>query len=165
MDNTWTHERTERMKKMWNDGRSASQIGRELGMTRNAVLGKRHRLQLDGRRPAYPAADPHLRAKLYAERRNAGKVLRRKQTAVMISTAPQEPAPPLVPRSGVIPTLNIPFMDIGYDQCREITGEGDDRLAIYCGHTVVNGSSYCPFHHRINYQPMKFRGRSTRESV
>src|SRR5438309_6416096 len=47
---TWTDERVERLKKLWSDGLSASQIAGELGgITRNAVIGKVHRLGLSGR--------------------------------------------------------------------------------------------------------------------
>ena len=47
---TWTDERVELLKKLWTDGLSASQIAAELGnVTRNAVIGKVHRLGLSGR--------------------------------------------------------------------------------------------------------------------
>src|SRR5512142_3358650 len=69
----WTDERVELLKKLWQDGLSASQIAKQLGgVTRNAVIGKVHRLGLSGRatpskparsvfkapRPARPAAAP-----------------------------------------------------------------------------------------------------------
>jgi GcrA cell cycle regulator len=47
---SWTDERVELLKKLWADGLSASQIANELGsVTRNAVIGKVHRLGLSGR--------------------------------------------------------------------------------------------------------------------
>ncbi len=47
---SWTDERIERLKKMWSDGATASQIADELGgVSRNAVIGKAHRLGLDAR--------------------------------------------------------------------------------------------------------------------
>src|ERR1044071_4151639 len=47
---SWTDERVELLKKLWQDGLSASQIAAELGgVTRNAVIGKVHRLGLSGR--------------------------------------------------------------------------------------------------------------------
>ena len=46
----WTEERVEKLKTMWTDGNSASQIAKELGgVTRNAVIGKVHRLGLSNR--------------------------------------------------------------------------------------------------------------------
>jgi len=64
---SWTDERVETLKKMWGEGQSASQIAKELGgVTRNAVIGKVHRLGLSNRagggtktaaeKPAKPAA-------------------------------------------------------------------------------------------------------------
>src|SRR6478735_8196976 len=59
----WTDERVELLKKLWQDGLSASQIAKQLGgVTRNAVIGKVHRLGLSGRaapsKPARPAFRP-----------------------------------------------------------------------------------------------------------
>ncbi|MCA8882553.1 MAG: GcrA cell cycle regulator [Rhodobacteraceae bacterium] len=60
---SWTEERVETLKRMWADGQSASQIAKELGgVTRNAVIGKVHRLGLSNRTagtaPAKPAVEP-----------------------------------------------------------------------------------------------------------
>src|SRR3954468_22955304 len=49
---SWTDERIERLKKMWHDGATASQIADELGgVSRNAVIGQAHRLGLEQRPP------------------------------------------------------------------------------------------------------------------
>ena len=46
----WTHERIEKLKQLWDEGLTASRIAAELGeVTRNAVIGKAHRLGLSGR--------------------------------------------------------------------------------------------------------------------
>src|SRR4051812_43175066 len=74
---SWTDERIERLKKMWHDGATASQIADELGgVSRNAVIGKAHRLGLEQRpspvkpgeekevkKPAAAAAAAHAPAK------------------------------------------------------------------------------------------------------
>lgn len=60
---SWTDERVETLKRMWNEGQSASQIAKELGgVTRNAVIGKVHRLGLSNRNED-GAADPAPEAK------------------------------------------------------------------------------------------------------
>ena len=66
---SWTDERVELLKKLWSDGLSASQIAGELGgITRNAVIGKVHRLGLSGRAKSASSAftasaqDPHRHA-------------------------------------------------------------------------------------------------------
>jgi len=59
---TWTDERVENLKKLWSDGLSASQIAAELGgITRNAVIGKVHRLGLSGRAKSPTSAAPRPR--------------------------------------------------------------------------------------------------------
>ncbi|WP_040308565.1 GcrA family cell cycle regulator, partial [Asticcacaulis biprosthecium] len=63
---SWTDERVETLKKLWQEGHSASQIAKQLGgVTRNAVIGKVHRLGLSGRaapsqptRPLYKPSRP-----------------------------------------------------------------------------------------------------------
>ena len=58
----WTDERVELLKKLWADGLSASQIAAELGgITRNAVIGKVHRLGLSGRAKSPSSASPRPR--------------------------------------------------------------------------------------------------------
>ncbi|MFN3662860.1 GcrA family cell cycle regulator [Yoonia sp.] len=64
---SWTDERVETLKKMWGDGQSASQIAKELGgVTRNAVIGKVHRLGLSNRAGtvAAPTAKPAVKEKV-----------------------------------------------------------------------------------------------------
>src|SRR3954453_16165461 len=58
----WTDERVELLKKLWRDGLSASQIAKQLGgVTRNAVIGKIHRLGLSGRSaPSRPSRAPKV---------------------------------------------------------------------------------------------------------
>jgi GcrA cell cycle regulator len=83
----WTDERVELLKKLWLDGLSASQIAKQLGgVTRNAVIGKVHRLGLSGRaapsqpaRPAFKAPRPPRPAHAPAPRR--------------VEAAPQTPQP------------------------------------------------------------------------
>ena len=66
----WTEDRVELLKKLWGDGYSASQIAAQLGeVTRNAVIGKAHRLGLSGRQSTRPSASRPAPA---AARNNAG---------------------------------------------------------------------------------------------
>src|SRR6185369_17040455 len=61
---SWTDERIDRLKKMWSDGSTASQIADELGgVSRNAVIGKAHRLGLDARpSPVKPGEEKPAKA-------------------------------------------------------------------------------------------------------
>jgi GcrA cell cycle regulator len=65
---SWTDDRVEILKKMWGEGQSASQIAKELGgVTRNAVIGKVHRLGLSNRTTAGAAAKAEPKAKAKAK--------------------------------------------------------------------------------------------------
>jgi hypothetical protein len=46
--------------------------------------------------------------------------------------------------------LHIPLLSLRYHHCREVTGTGDDGLALYCGHPKSGTTSYCAHHRRIN---------------
>jgi GcrA cell cycle regulator len=83
----WTDERVSTLKKLWQDGLSASQIAKQLGgVTRNAVIGKVHRLGLSGRAAPSQPSRPVFKAPRPAARRGpAGR------------TAPQ---PSRAPRGG-----------------------------------------------------------------
>ncbi|RIY00941.1 GcrA cell cycle regulator [Aureimonas flava] len=82
---SWTDERIDLLKQLWGEGLSASQIAAQLGgVTRNAVIGKVHRLKLDSR----------LKASTPMEAAVAPRVIR----PVLVETAPEEvPAPRIVP--------------------------------------------------------------------
>ncbi|MFO6465682.1 GcrA family cell cycle regulator [Jannaschia sp. KMU-145] len=84
----WTDERVETLKRMWGEGASASQIAKELGgVTRNAVIGKVHRLGLSNRQTADEAK---------AEAAPAKPVPKAKAKA---DTAKADPAPPPAPEA------------------------------------------------------------------
>ena len=87
---SWTDERIDRLKKMWSDGATASQIADELGgVSRNAVIGKAHRLGLDARpSPVKPGEEKD--AKKAAPARAAPKAAAAKAEAPR--SAPATPA-------------------------------------------------------------------------
>ncbi|MCQ0968839.1 GcrA cell cycle regulator (plasmid) [Paracoccus sp. TK19116] len=76
---SWTDERVETLKRMWSEGQSASAIAKELGgVTRNAVIGKVHRLGLSNRDEAEPvAAVPEAAPEPVAEKKAAPKPARK----------------------------------------------------------------------------------------
>ncbi|MGO4913898.1 GcrA family cell cycle regulator [Pseudogemmobacter sp. W21_MBD1_M6] len=104
---SWTDERVETLKKMWGEGQSASQIAKELGgVTRNAVIGKVHRLGLSNRAGTPPAkADakpaPKVEAKPKAEPKTEAP---KAEPRVEAKPAPERPEPaPMPARKLIIP--------------------------------------------------------------
>ena len=112
---SWTDERVETLKRMWNEGQSASQIAKELGgVTRNAVIGKVHRLGLSNRvggghddEEATPAPAPAAAAKPEpAPRPDPAPRVEAARPAAAATAAPAAPASnvtPLPVRKAIIP--------------------------------------------------------------
>ncbi|MCB2126763.1 MAG: GcrA cell cycle regulator, partial [Rhodobacteraceae bacterium] len=98
---SWTDERVETLKKMWAEGQSASQIAKELGgVTRNAVIGKVHRLGLSNRvggapEPAKDRADqaPKLDAKPAVAAKPAQPTAKPAQSTAAPAAVRPDPAP------------------------------------------------------------------------
>jgi GcrA cell cycle regulator len=88
----WTEERVSELKKLWAEGHSASQIAKKLGaVTRNAVIGKVHRLGLSGRAtPSRPVKRPPrlARPKPAPVPRQAPAVVARSGAAVAVRPEP-----------------------------------------------------------------------------
>ncbi|MCR9150261.1 MAG: GcrA cell cycle regulator [Rhodobacteraceae bacterium] len=119
---SWTDERVETLKKMWAEGQSASQIAKELGgVTRNAVIGKVHRLGLSNRAggpaPATPATKPEPakapKPAPAAEPATAGRGEESAQPALAPDPAP-EPRAPSAPAAAVTaPAVRKPVTPAG----------------------------------------------------
>src|ERR1700754_832801 len=94
----WTEERVAELKKLWAEGHSASQIAKRLGsVTRNAVIGKVHRLGLSGRAtPSRPVKRPPRlgRPKPQQMPRQASAPVARGANALAVRPEQQQPAPP-----------------------------------------------------------------------
>lgn len=116
---SWTDERVETLKKMWGEGQSASQIAKELGgVTRNAVIGKVHRLGLSNRSGGGGAA-PSKPAAASKEAPAAKAAPAPKPTPETPATAPAAPAakapeaaPAPAPRTNIMP-LRKPIAPAG----------------------------------------------------
>jgi GcrA cell cycle regulator len=144
----WTDERVETLKKLWLDGHSASQIAKQLGqgVTRNAVIGKVHRLGLSGRAaPSKPARPATFRAARPARPAIAAPVQRR---PIERPTA-AEPTPVQV-RDEQPGTATV--LTLGAHMCKWPIGDPTENGFTFCGRRASEGS-YCVEHARVAYQP------------
>lgn len=158
---SWTDERVETLKKLWTEGLSASQIATSLGeVTRNAVIGKIHRLGLSGRVRA-GVAQPVRKAKQQAPatvRRNVrpaavGNAALQLEPAfaVAVETQPQ-------PVAAVVPmTERVTIMMLTEQTCRWPMGDPGSESFSFCGKRSDSGIPYCATHARIAYQPVDRR--------
>lgn len=162
---SWNDERVELLRKLWNDGLSASQIAAELGgITRNAVIGKVHRLGLSGRAKSPSTSVPRIRKPRAS---NGGGVMRpRMRFAGNTALAPdyeRAPEQDLDPLANVVPIgPRVSITELNESTCRWPVGDPGAEDFGYCGAKPKTGVVYCPYHARIAYQPLADRRRERR---
>ncbi|OYX10611.1 MAG: GcrA cell cycle regulator [Rhizobiales bacterium 32-66-8] len=166
---SWNDERVELLKKLWSEGLSASQIAGELGgITRNAVIGKVHRLGLSGRaKTTAPAARPRkARPEVPASRPTGSRPATHGNTAlapVLEDLVEEAPAPMPAPAGNVVPMgQRCTIMNLTEATCRWPIGEPGTDSFYFCGGRSVSGLPYCTHHARMAYQPTQDRRRDRR---
>ena len=152
---TWTTERVDQLRHFITAGLTCSQIAAEIGVTRNAVIGKVHRLGLTtggrpGRRPA--ALAQRMRAAMPAQPRE-----RRQTRLSRIFRAIADAAPSIVPFPTAIEvTVESPhrcsLMELASGCCRWPLGDPGKPDFGFCGNDTIAGISYCAGHARIAYR-------------
>jgi GcrA cell cycle regulator len=154
---SWTDERVEMLKKLWADGLSASYIAGELGgITRNAVIGKVHRLGLAARAksPASPGSRPRKpRAQILRVSRPA---LRGNAALAQVYEYEPEAEPEIV--DNVIPMgQRRTLLELTAQTCRWPIGDPGNPDFFFCGGRSLPDQPYCAHHSRIAYQPTHLR--------
>ena len=177
----WTDDRVEVLKKMWGEGQSASQIAKELGgVTRNAVIGKVHRLGLSNRNGGGGTAKAAPKDKVKtAPRAKAAP----KAAAAPAADSNRRPVPP--PRRAIIPagqplppqpsaneispeapasvrevekkSKKISLMELTERTCKWPVGDPATDDFWFCGLAVKTGKPYCEAHVGVAFQPMSSR--------
>lgn len=158
----WTEDRVEVLKKLWAEGHSASQIAKELGgVTRNAVIGKVHRLGLSGRAtPSRPVKRPPRLARPKPRVQPDGSVvtpkpqrvvaepdLKQAEKAAMLTTLPPQPL-----ADGEAATI----LTLRDSMCKWPIGDPADPKFAFCGRKA-NCGPYCAEHAKVAFQPAKKR--------
>jgi len=169
----WTDERIELLTKLWKEGLSASQIAKKLGgVTRNAVVGKVHRLGLSGNgsRMSKKARDPaakepvRFRATASAPRRldhPAAPAVKLAGNGAVFTEPPDARPPAVVVPLRQEPAGTATIMTLGARMCRWPIGMPDDPDFTFCGRRSDDGASYCAGHAKIAYEAPTQRRRST----
>ncbi len=170
---SWTDERVEQLKKLWGEGLSASQIAGRLGeVTRNAVIGKVHRLGLAGRatvsRPKAMRPRKNVVVRTGAAKRNK---MQRYQNGAP-NSFPNFPAAeggfdhlhrsyeelviPLEERASIL--------SLKETSCRWPIGDPQHDDFHFCGKGKQDGLPYCEFHSRRAFQPAQSRRRDAQHA-
>src|SRR5207248_2747390 len=136
----WTDERVETLKKLWLDGLSASQIAKHLGgVTRNAVIGKVHRLGLSGRAAPSQPTRPVFKAPRPARPVVATQPSHRRAVDVAPQPAPRPPAWIEEPGTATVLTL-------GAHMCKWPIGDPSTDSFTFCGRRSGGDGPYCVEH-------------------
>jgi GcrA cell cycle regulator len=183
---SWTDERVELLKKMWGEGQSASQIAKELGgVTRNAVIGKVHRLGLSNRAASTttaPKAEPKAKAAPKAEPKPtpkepvAAKPLEATEqrpsnvTPLRRQIIPAgQPLPPQPSANEISPEAlarvneiekkakKLTLLELTEKTCKWPVGDPATDDFWFCGLPSQSGKPYCEAHVGVAFQPMNSR--------
>lgn len=165
----WTEQQIQALKKMWGNGFSASDIARTLGggLTRNAVIGKAHRLKLS-------AGQTSMRQSVAMPGKTGGSALPG-MVKVSKKRSMLRPLPPVqMPETVAKPTTRdvlrnlesikrtegIAVTKAGERHCRWPIGDPRSPDFRFCGGTCHEGLPYCVDHARVAYQTVSRRSRA-----
>jgi GcrA cell cycle regulator len=177
---SWTDERVELLKKLWGEGQSASQIAKELGgVTRNAVIGKVHRLGLSNRASSSSKTETSQKVDKKPE-----KVAPKKSEAVTKEPEPKpfmqsparrqiipagQPLPPQPSANEISPEAlarvseiekkakKISLLELTERTCKWPVGDPATPDFWFCGLPTQSGKPYCEAHVGVAFQPMNSR--------
>jgi len=137
---SWTEEKVEKLKDLWGKGQTASQIAGILGnVTRNAVIGKAHRLNLSAkivRRSKFNSSK-----KINYNEKNLNKKSRKIKFRSLLLDKNFEPA------------KNLSLEELTEHTCKYMEGHPNEVSASFCGRKTVEKFSYCPLHLIVVFQP------------
>ncbi|BDG70314.1 GcrA family cell cycle regulator [Roseomonas fluvialis] len=147
----WTTEAIERLKALWAEGHSTAEIGRRMGISKNAVVGKAHRLNLSARpspirRDAMPRPAPAPRAP-----RPAPVPMQRLVQPTAIRQAPPPAPPPQASAAPVVRSFPSARPRIGARSCCWPIGEPGTQGFRFCGADPMAGKPYCTEHAALAY--------------
>ncbi|MEO1472515.1 MAG: GcrA family cell cycle regulator [Pseudomonadota bacterium] len=161
----WTEDRVETLKKLWAEGHSASQIAKQLGgVTRNAVIGKVHRLGLSGRAtPSRPVKRPPRLARPKPQVMPDGTI-KAPKPAVAASEKPdtlkktEKDALVALPPAPVANGEAATILTLRDSMCKWPIGDPADPTFAFCGRKSECGP-YCAEHAKVAFQPARKRER------
>ncbi|RCK99953.1 MAG: GcrA cell cycle regulator [Candidatus Tokpelaia sp. JSC189] len=177
----WTNERVELLKKLWAEGLSASQIAAQLGsVTRNAIIGKAHRLKLMGR-GKITKAQPRARKTLVAAPSHPCQVMLTLQSVIPSGALIHENyvqtvgatalklefVVDAVTKVGVCPGENVvvpmvrhlSLLQLTENTCKWPVGDPLTEDFYFCGADSGKTGPYCSYHSKIAFQPVSERRR------
>ena len=138
---SWTEEKVNKLKEMWGKGQTASQIAEIIGgVSRNAVIGKAHRLNLSSK---IKTKSSNVNKKNYSNHNNTQIQFKGKRSKFKS----------LLLDKNFEPAKNLTLEELTEDTCKYMEGNPNEKDASFCGRKNVEKFSYCPLHLMVVFQP------------
>tara|TARA_B100000575_G_C23096718_1_gene632580 strand:+ start:166 stop:660 length:495 start_codon:yes stop_codon:yes gene_type:complete len=139
---SWTEEKVNKLKELWGKGNTASQIAEIIGgITRNAVIGKAHRLNLSAKIKTRSASTKENYNHIAEHGNNKIKRGRRSKFKSLIIEKDFEPENPKQ------------LEELDENSCKWPIGHPDEKSFYFCGRSSLKDFSYCKLHLLYAYQP------------
>ena len=138
----WTDEKVNKLKDLWGKGQTASQIAEIIGgVSRNAVIGKAHRLNLSAKIKTRSKISHNNGVVAVSSDKNFKKGSRKNRFRSLLLDKNFEPA------------KNLQLEDLNENTCKYMEGHPDEKGSSFCGRKTIEKFSYCPLHLMIVFQP------------
>ena len=161
--NEWDAASVELLKRLYAEGKSAALIAQEMPFvcSRNAIIGKVHRLKLPRRGPNGNKMIERISPRKRVESNEGCKLMPSQSGAVALYAPPRKRLPPKLPRAKSVPvaaSAPVSILDLLPHHCRYIVVDADSvSLARYCGGLRETSGPYCPGHAEICASPIERR--------
>ncbi len=138
---SWTEDKVKKLRDLWGKGNTASQIAEIIGgVSRNAVIGKAHRLNL--------SIKIKTRSSIQSQR-----VLNAEKNPQIKLKGRKEKLKTLLLDKNFEAARNLSLEELNEDTCKYMEANPNEKDASFCGRKTVEKFSYCPLHLMIVFQP------------
>ena len=141
---SWTEEKVAKLKELWGKGNTASQIAEIIGgISRNAVIGKAHRLNLSAK----------IKTRTAASSQNFENSKNEKNTQIKIKRGRRSKFKSLIIDKDFEPENPKQLEELDENSCKWPIGHPDEKSFYFCGRSSLKDFSYCKLHLLYAYQP------------